>query len=347
MVSRAREALPQGQPTNLTLSAHPTAAALISFGREQVVFVDPYTGSVLVEGATLRSFFRVVTDWHRWLGTEGESREIGRAITGACNAVFVVLVISGFYLWWPRRWTLGALKAATVPRLRLRGKPRDWNWHNAVGFWSAPALLCIALTGMVMSYQWANNMIYTLTGSEPPSIPQRPVARPIGGPSEERRGRAGVGGESDPTPVPAGLDAMFATAVQQAPDWRLMHIRLPQPGAGHMTVMIEEATSLHPYPRSTLTLDVATATVVKWEPFANYALGRTIRSWVRPVHTGEAGGPIGQSIAALGSAGGAVMVYTGVAQAWRRLWQFVRRHQMNQGVARKKEDQGVARRHAS
>jgi uncharacterized iron-regulated membrane protein len=104
LVGKAREALPEGQPANLTLSAHPTAAALISFGREQVVLADPYTGSVLGEGATtLRGFFRAVTDWHRWLGTQGESREVGRAITGACNAAFVVLVTSGFYLWWPRR----------------------------------------------------------------------------------------------------------------------------------------------------------------------------------------------------------------------------------------------------
>jgi len=99
LVNRAGEAVPEGTPTAMTLSAQPTAAALIGFGREQVVLVDPYTGMVLGRGAiTLRSFFRVVTDWHRWRGTQEESREIGRAITGACNAAFVVLVISGFYL---------------------------------------------------------------------------------------------------------------------------------------------------------------------------------------------------------------------------------------------------------
>jgi uncharacterized iron-regulated membrane protein len=85
-----------------------------------------------------------------------------------------------------------------------------------------------------------------------------------------------------------------------------------------MIIMIEEATALHPYPRSLLTLEVATATVVKWESYASFNLGRTIRSWVRPVHTGEVGGLIGQAIAALASAGGAVLVYTGVALAWRR-----------------------------
>ena len=377
LVSKAHETLPEGTPANVTLSAHPVTAALVSFGREQVVFVDPYTGAVLGEGATtLRGFFRIVTDWHRWLGTSGESREIGRAVTGACNSAFVVLVITGFYLWWPRRWTRAALKTATVPSLKLHGKPRDWNWHNAVGFWSAPALFCIALTGVVMSYQWANNLIYTLTGSEPPPVPQRPLASPPGGVSArqggsvpgtpgsapdaraeprvgpaggatgEQRGRDGAGGEPGTKPVVASLDAVFAAAVERAPHWRVMTMRLPQRGTPQMTVMVEEATSLHPYPRSTLTVEVATAAVAKWEPFASYNLGRTIRFWVRPVHTGEAGGLIGQIIAALVSAGGAALAYTGLALAWRRLWRFVRRHRRLDGAVRE-EEQNVARSHAS
>ena len=58
--------------------------------------------------------------------------------------------------------------------------------------------------------------------------------------------------------------------------------------------------------------------VVKWEPYASYNLGRTPRAWVRPVHTGEAGGAVGQMVAALASAGGVVLVWTGLALAWRR-----------------------------
>jgi uncharacterized iron-regulated membrane protein len=337
LVAKAREAVPEGTPSGVILSADPTAAAVVNFGRERTVFVNPYTGTVLGHGATtLRSFFHVVTDWHRWLGASEENRPVGRAITGACNAAFAVLVISGFYLWWPRRWTRLALKAVTVPSLQLRGKPRDWNWHNAIGFWSAPVLLFITLTGMVISYQWAGNLIYTLTGSEPPPTPQRPGAGP---PSQMGAGRVGAGPDAsgsapegradqqsgDEWSSRASLDALFATAARQAPRWRLINMRLSQRRAAQMTVMMEEATALHPYPRSTLTLDAATAMVMKWEPYASSNLGRTIRLWVRPVHTGEAGGLIGQFIAALASAGGAVLVYTGMALAWRRSWHFIKR----------------------
>ena len=134
----------------------------------------------------------------------------------------------------------------------------------------------------------------------------------------ERQGRTGAAGEPGATPQRASLEALFVAAVQQAPHWRGMTMRLPQRGAPQLTVTLEEADSPHPYPRSILTLDAATVAVVQWEPYASYNLGRTMRAWVRPVHTGEAGGVIGQVIAALASAGGVVLVWTGLALAWRR-----------------------------
>jgi uncharacterized iron-regulated membrane protein len=362
IVAKAREETHGQALSGITLLADPAAAVILSFGREHTVFADPYTGAIQAKGSTAtRDFFRVVTDWHRWLGTDGDSREIGRAVTGACNAAFIVLVMSGFYLWWPRRWTRLALQAVSIPSLTLRGKPRDWNWHNAVGFWSAPVLLCITITGLVMSYQWAGNLIYTLTGSEPPP-PQRMTGPTTqsdagrgaamqdavgGGPdgrsrrspraergeSSERPGRGTERTESAGAPVRTNLEALLATAARQTPHWRSMMIRLPPRGTTQVTMLIEEADSLHPYPRSTLTLDAATARVVKWEPFASYNLGRTIRTWIRPVHTGEAGGFFGQLVAALASAGGAVLVCTGLALVWRRFWQFVKRHRRASSTA--------------
>ena len=74
LVSRARDAVTEGTPASVTLSAHPAAAVLISFGREQVVLVDPYTGGVLGAGATtLRGFFRVMTDWLAGLERMGKA----------------------------------------------------------------------------------------------------------------------------------------------------------------------------------------------------------------------------------------------------------------------------------
>ena len=126
-----------------------------------------------------------IVDWHRWLGTEGESRAIGKAITGACNLAFFWLAVTGVYLWWPHSWKWRGLKTSLVFQRRLSGKARDWNWHNVIGFWSSSVLVVLTLTAAVMSYPWANDLLYTLTGSEPPPRAQGPVARP-NGPVEAR-----------------------------------------------------------------------------------------------------------------------------------------------------------------
>src|SRR5207247_3970449 len=117
-------------------------------------------------------------------------------------------------------------------------------------------------------------------------------------PAMARQERTGEGNEPGQTPQRASVEALFAAAAQQAPHWRSMTIRLPQRGATQLTILLEEATSPHPYPRSTLTLNAATAAVVQWEPYASNNLGRTIRAWVRPVHNGEAGGLIDPLVAA-------------------------------------------------
>ena len=68
-----------------------------------------------------------------------------------------------------------------------------------------------------------------------------------------------------------------------------------------------------------MTVDVATATVSRWEPYEASSRGQKWRGWVRFGHTGELGGLLGQFVAGLASAGGAVLVWTGLALAFRRL----------------------------
>ena len=66
--------------------------------------------------------------------------------------------------------------------------------------------------------------------------------------------------------------------------------------------------------RSTLTLDRATGDVVTYEAFADQSLGRRLRSISRFAHTGEVLGIPGQTIAGLVTAGGVVLVWTGLAR---------------------------------
>ena len=296
-------------PSAITLRSDPSVPAEVSFGRDHVFLIDPSTGDVLGESSpALRAFFQKIEDWHRWLGADTEHRPTLRAITGACNFGFLLLAISGPFLWMPRKWSWRSVKAAALFRGGLSGRARDFNWHNTIGIWCAIPIAAITLTGVVMSYPWANDLLYRLAGNAP-----APQGGGRGG--AEGAGRAGRGG-----PDLAGLNALWARAEQQVPAWRSISVRAL--GRGPVAFTIDTGDGGRPDLRSQLTLDRRTADVVRWEPFSSYNSGRRLRSWFRFLHTGEAGGIAGETIASVASTGGAVLVWTGICLAIRRFFRW-------------------------
>lgn len=322
LVARVRESRDE-VPTSVTLRADAAAPAAVGFPRGRSVFVDPYTGAVLGEGAgKTRAFFRAVTDVHRWLAAEGENRAAGRAITGAANLGFLFLVASGFYIWWPRKWTRAQFRNALWFRRGLSGKARDFNWHNAIGFWCAAPLFVVVLSGVVISYSWAGNLVYRAAGEEPPPPRTAPPA--------------GARPEAPAEVSTEGLDPLVRRAERQVAGWRTISFQLPAEAAAPVTFSIDGGTGGQPQYRSQLTLDRATAGVVKWEPFASYTPGRQARSVLRFAHTGEVLGVPGQTVAGIASLGAAVLAWTGLALTWRRFraWLARRRQQRDRASAR-------------
>jgi uncharacterized iron-regulated membrane protein len=318
VVTRAGEHQGGQHPVTVTTRPEPESSVRVGFGRDAVVFMNPYTGDAVGRGSTMHAVMHAIEDWHRWLG----ARDLGgRAITGAANLAFLGLAISGLYLWRPRAWSHSAVRAVTVVDIGLRGRARLLNWHTVIGFWCAPVLIVLTLTGAIMSYQWANTLLYRLTGNEPPPPPVAQGGARAAGPGT--RGPSGA-------PAPDGerrrgggatlldLDALHTRAASRTPHWATLTLRLPQRPGGPVTAVIQEPPTWHPRPRSVLTLDAATAAVVHWESFREANMGRTLRGLARVAHSGEVGGVPGQLIAGLASAGGALLVCTGASLAWRR-----------------------------
>ena len=296
-------------PTNIAFQNDPAAPVAVSFGRGRTVYINPYTATVHGEGSPrVRAFFRGVTDLHRWLALSGEWRTTGRAITGACNLAFLFLVISGFYLWWPRRWSWNAIRSISLFQLRLCGKARDWNWHHVIGFWCWAPLLIIVASGVVISYPWAGNLIYRAVGETPPNSPTG--ARPQVSRTQEKR--------PDFSLTMNGADQGLLAAQQYSDNWRSVSLTLPQSAESPLVFTLDHGNGRQPQKRSQLSINRA-GEVIRYEPFASQSLGRRLRALARFGHTGEAAGIMGQSIAGLASAGTVVLVWTGFALSWRRL----------------------------
>ena len=309
IVASAQTARSDAKPATVTLQADPAATAAVIFGRDGAIYVDPYSGRVLGEGsARAQRFFRAVEAWHRWLGVAGELRTSARAITGAGNLAFFLLAMSGPYLWWPRNWSWANVRGVLWFRSNRNGRARDFNWHNVIGLWCAPVLIVLTLTGVVMSYPWANALLFRLAGSP------APVAAGGGAPPA-------VSGESDgrSSSLPGNLDAVWARATDQVPLWRSITARLPARPGAPVTFTIVDRRSWNAFARSQLTVNASDATVSRWEPYEASSRGQKWRGWVRFGHTGELGGLPGQLVAGLACLGGALLVWTGLALAFRRL----------------------------
>lgn len=305
ILNKLRETKPEAKPSGIALPNEANAAWQISLGREGQIFVNPYTGAITGEGAKgVRSFFRLMTDLHRWIALSGDGRAVGKAITGACNIVFLFLAISGIYIWFPRRWSWKHFRAAMVFRWKVKGKARDFNWHTVIGFWSSLVLIILTLTATVISYQWAGNLLYTITGNEVPQQQQQPSPNAPNQQAEQ------------PFVLPENLNQIWAKAETHA-NWKSISLRLPF-AKDAAVFTIDEGKYWNIFGRSTLTVDAKTAEVAKWESYGEQNSARQLRSWFRFTHTGETGGFVGQFIGFLACLGGAVLVYTGFALAWRR-----------------------------
>ena len=292
---------PNAKLSNITLRNDESASANVSLGREGQIFVNPYTGAITGESAKgWRGFFRTVQDAHRWLALSGSGRDVGKSINAAANFLFLFLAISGVYIWFPRRRTWKHFRAAMVFRLKVKGKARDFNWHTVIGFWSSLALIVLTLTGVVISYQWAGNLVYTLTGNEPP--PQQQAALPAG--------------DEQPFVLPENLNDIWTKAANHTAH-KSISLRLPIiKDAAVFT--IEEGIYWNRFARSSLTIDTKTAEISKWEAYGAQNSARQLRSWIRFTHTGETGGNIGKFVGFLACVGGAFLVWTGISLALRR-----------------------------
>ena len=170
ILETAEEHMPGEEPTGLTYSNREGAAAVgyhtFEGGQEafSVVFMNPYTGEFLkkmqTEGTDEFDFFHFILDGHRalWL-----PHNIGRPIVGIATLIFIVLLISGLIMWWPKRWNKSAYKKSF--KIRWKGNFRRVNYdlHNVLGFYTLIFAFIIAVTGLVWSFKWFENSLYYVT----------------------------------------------------------------------------------------------------------------------------------------------------------------------------------------
>lgn len=306
-----RREAPGEQHFELRFVNRPGSPVTIAAGRDRVFLTDPYTGAILRDGpGSTARFFDFVTRLHRWLAIDGEGFDAARATTAYGNLFFLLLILSGIYLWLPRVWNRPILKSRIYFNPKVdNSKARDFNWHHVFSFWALIPLMLICLTATVFYFPWANSAVYAAFGEEVP-------ARDGG---EHMDAAAPVGGAM--TQQALFEAAMAHAAANEAADWYSIWMEASETPGAPVHFYVDRSIGHRPSLAYELTLDGADGAVLEFMRTADFSPGDQARGFVRFLHTGEVFGVVGQTIAGLSSFAACMLVYTGFALAWRRLVQ--------------------------
>ena len=97
--------------------------------------------------------------------------EIGRPIVGVCTLIFLLLLITGLIMWWPKNFKKANFNKSFKIKWNGSFKRVNYDLHNVLGFYSLVLALVIAVTGLVYSFEWfADSLYYVTSGGE--SMPE-------------------------------------------------------------------------------------------------------------------------------------------------------------------------------
>lgn len=111
------------------------------------VYMDPYTGKVMKDDGTVH-FFYVTAHLHNsmLLGKPGQW------IIDIATIVFVIGLITGLVLWWPKKWTKKSVKDSFTVRWKARFKRVNYDLHNVLGFYTLALTFVLAITGLIIAF---------------------------------------------------------------------------------------------------------------------------------------------------------------------------------------------------
>lgn len=288
----------------------------LSKPRRASLFIDQYSGEITGRYERL-GFFSVMFRLHRWLldsaNPHGDGVKVGKLLVGISTLIFVIALISGVVIWWPRaRKNLGKSLSISFSK----GWKGFWKGlHVAGGMYALIFVLAMALTGLTWSFDWYRTAFYAVCGVEhtPRNFGQAPQAEGAGrhgergGRGEGRRGgdgRHGHGGEGR-------RHSEFGR-------WQGVYdgLQAKNPGAAQITVGPETATVTLGTTGNSRAADRYEFNRRSGEvtPSAMYADANgadRLRGWIYSIHTGSLGGIFTRILWLLGALLGASLPLTG------------------------------------
>ncbi|WP_316792153.1 PepSY-associated TM helix domain-containing protein [Pedobacter frigoris] len=248
------------------------------------VYLNPYTGQVVFKENAKAEFFTVVLALHMNL-LLGD--QVGHFIVRWSVVCFVVLLLSGIVLWWPKNWKPKQLKKSFKIKWDAKFKRLNYDLHNVFGFYSFLVLIVISLTGLMWSFELTT----------------------------EKKAKV-LSDTTQTGTIP--VDKILAQAHQSSPETAYFLYNFPAAKSGTVNVSAYQSeTNL--YDRVQYKFDrYSGALLQKGEQFSKLSAGARIITMNYDLHTGSVFGLFGKLMTFLAGLIAAGLPVTGFIIWWKR-----------------------------
>lgn len=249
-------------------------------GSFYTVYMNPYSGAVLHDQNLRKDFFTIVQFIHIYLLLPAP---IGKTIVGISVFIFLILLVTGVCIWWPKRKTQ-IRKSLTI---KFNGKWRRINYdlHSVLGIYACLVVFIIAFTGLSISYDWLKRGM------------NKAVNRGAKFQYEEKIPEVKV---SKLITWNKLVDASFLESVKRSPHSDMYLIAVPPKGSAVLNITVYEKALFY-YRSDQYYFNANTGAVVKELKHQNKSNGLKFNEMNYDLHTGQILGTTGKIMAFMAS----------------------------------------------
>ncbi len=219
--------------------------------------------------------------------------DAGKAVLTIASGTYLILLVTGLAVWWPRRWP---------PSFRIQWRAgalrTTMDLHNVAGAVLGLVIAVSVASGAYMAWPPLRTWVTSATG-------QTPVAAPK------------VSATSTGSAV-ASLDEMVRRAKRQFPEGVVGYIHVPAAASQAVRIRLKLPDDPHPNGLTSVWLHPATAEILKIARWSELDPGNKAVAVVYPLHTGTLGGPLHEVLVGITGLALSILGATGLLLWWKR-----------------------------
>jgi len=264
----------------------------------QSVFLNPYSGNLIKTINHKSGFFSFILDGHLYLWLPSN---IGSNIVSYSVLLFLIILISGVFLWWPKNKKGRKQRFTFKWSATTRWKRKNFDIHTILGFYIGSFSFILAFTGCIMAFNWFYFITYKITGGD--KAPQFIIPNNISENNQSLKKNT------------LAIDNLLPLLNETYPAAKSFELHYPAADSSSILVEVSRKSSIN-YSMDYLFFDQNTLTELEtpsiYGKYENATFADKIIRMNYDIHVGSIGGILGKTIAFLVSLVTATLPISGI-----------------------------------